>query len=407
MSPLPVVVVGAGAAGLAAARTLVDAGVETLVLEARGRLGGRAWTLNHGAVPLDLGCGWLHSADSNPWVAIAAGLGLTVDRSLAPWGRQVPAVGFDAVDQEGFHAASEAFYERIEEAALAGPDRPASDFLEPGNRWNALLDAVGTYINGVEFDRVSILDFHRYADSGVNWRVREGYGAAIERFGQGLPVRLNCPVSLIDHGGRDIRLVTPQGDILAAKVIVTVPPPLISGEALRFSPALPDKLEAAQGLPLGLADKLLLELVAPEALPRDGHVFCRLDRVGAGSYHLRPLGRPTIEAYFAGALAADLERGGQAAFEAFALEELTGLFGADIRKRVRTIVATAWRADPFSRGSYSHALPGRADERARLAAPVDGRLHFAGEACSLHDFSTAHGAYRTGVAAAQAILTAR
>jgi monoamine oxidase len=64
-----------------------------------------------------------------------------------------------------------------------------------------------------------------------------------------------------------------------------------------------------------------------------------------------------------------------------------------------------WGADPFARGSYSYALPEEADKRAVLAAPVDDRLFFAGEACSSHDFSTAHGAYRTGIAAADAILT--
>src|SRR5690606_36382517 len=103
--------------------------------------------------------------------------------------------------------------------------------------------------------------------------------------------------------------------------------------------------------------------------------------------------------YFGGAVARALEAGGTAAFFAHAMDELAGLFGSDIRRHLRPIVSTAWARDPLSLGSYSHALPGRAGARRALAEPVDGRILFAGEACSAHDFSTAHGAYRTGVAA--------
>jgi monoamine oxidase len=238
----------------------------------------------------------------------------------------------------------------------------------------------------------------------VNWRVREGYGALIAAFGRDVPVRTNCPVTLVDHSGRDIRLVTPLGDVVAQKVIVTVPPTLIAAERLRFAPALPDKLAAAHGLPLGVANKLMLAVTAPDDMPQEGHVFGRIDRVDTASYHLRSLGRPTIEGYFGGELAKDLERGGIEAFQAFALDELTGLFGSEIRTKLKPIVSTAWHGDPFSLGSYSHALPGHADDRAQLAAEVDQRVYFAGEACSRHDFSTAHGAYRTGVEAARAII---
>ena len=111
-----------------------------------------------------------------------------------------------------------------------------------------------------------------------------------------------------------------------------------------------------------------------------------------------------VEGFFGGACAGVLEREGPAGFVAFALDELAGLFGTEIRQHLVPLVTTAWRADPWALGAYSHALPGHADDRARWAAPVDGRLFFAGEACSRHDFSTVHGAYRTGLEAAHAIL---
>ncbi|MDQ0391439.1 flavin monoamine oxidase family protein [Labrys monachus] len=404
---LPTIVIGAGAAGLAAARALIDAGVDTLVLEARARIGGRAWTVRHAGMPLDLGCGWLHSADRNPFRAIAEQQGFTLDPTAPTWDRQYGNLGFSQSDQAAFHRASEAFYARIEAAAAGNADAPASDYLEPGNRWNGLLDAVSTYINGVEFDRLSVVDYARYADTGVNWRVREGYGALIAAYGRDVPTRLDCHVRLVDHGGRDVRLETSQGVVVAQTVIVTVPPTLLATESIRFSPALPRKLGAAHNIALGVADKLLLAVEDPASLPRDAHLFGRTDRVGTGGYSLQPLGRPVIEGYFGGELAKALEQGGLPAFTAFALEELEGLFGADVLKGLSPIAATAWHGDPHSLGSYSQALPGHADERALLAEPIPERLYFAGEACSRHDFSTAHGAYRTGVAAAEALLADR
>lgn len=101
-----------------------------------------------------------------------------------------------------------------------------------------------------------------------------------------------------------------------------------------------------------------------------------------------------------GAGAAD----GIAAMTAFALDELAALFGESIRNELRPLASSAWRTDPFARGSYSCALPGHADDRARLAASVDNRLFFAGEACSPDFFSTAHGACETGLRAAEAAL---
>jgi monoamine oxidase len=83
------------------------------------------------------------------------------------------------------------------------------------------------------------------------------------------------------------------------------------------------------------------------------------------------------------------------------------LLGNDFAKRIKPIRVHRWGADPFARGSYSFALPGKADERATLARPVDDRLFFAGEACSRSDYSTAHGAFLTGVAAADQVLAIR
>jgi monoamine oxidase len=403
---IEVVVIGAGAAGLAAAHTLREAGVEAVVLEARGRIGGRAHTMLHRGHPLDLGCGWLHSAERNPWRTIAEETGFTVDRTPSPWGRQSGDRGFTPAEQEAYRAASAAYFARVEARAATGEDAPASVCLEPGGRWNGMIGAVSTYFSGVEPERLSVIDFERYDSTDRNWRIREGYGALIAHYGRDLDVHCGERVGLVDHSGPALRVLTTGGTIEAGAVIVTVPTPHLATERLRFHPPLPTKAEAAAGLPLGVADKLLLAVDPPDLLPRDGHVIGRTDRVATGSYHLRPLGRPVVEGYFGGELAVELERGGVAAFLSFAREELGALFGTDVVDHLEPIVATRWHEDVDSLGSYSFALPGRADDRARLAEPVEGRIFFAGEACSPHDFSTAHGAYLTGIEAARACAQA-
>jgi monoamine oxidase len=136
-------------------------------------------------------------------------------------------------------------------------------------------------------------------------------------------------------------------------------------------------------------------------------VFGNTDRAATAIYHMRPFGRPLIECYFGGSNADALERGGAAAFAHFATEELCKVFGTEFRRRIKPLPMHLWRGDPFARGSYSYAKPGSAGCRAVLAVPVDDRLFFAGEACSPHFFSTAHGAYESGMTAAEQVLKLR
>lgn len=407
-SEVDVAVIGAGAAGLAAAHELAAAGIDVLLVEARDRVGGRAWTMSEGQpCPLDLGCGWLHSADVNPWVKIAEELGFTIDKSPPPWARRSREMGFAPGEYADFSDASEVFWDRLEAAKNEEPDRPASAFVEAGSRWIPLIESISSYYNGAALDRVSTKDIGRYVDTGVNWRVIEGYGALIAAYGVGLSVAFDAPVTAIDHSGSAIKIETPRGTIRARAAIVTLPTEVLASGAIVFWPPLGDKLHAAAHLPLGLADKLFFRLHCPEDFPKGMHFFGAIDELTA-SYDVRPHGCPIIECYFGGSLAADLERGGAAAFESYAREQLTRHLGAKVVANLSAIACTLWRADRFARGSYSHALPGHADDRFVLAAPVGDRLFFAGEACSPDFFSTAHGAYLTGIEAArQAIARLR
>lgn len=407
MTDPEVIVVGAGAAGLGAARQLVAAGVAVQVLEARNRVGGRAWTAySPSGLPIELGCAWLHSADVNELSALARQFGLTVDKTRPPWRTQMHDIGFPVADQADFRAALGRLFARLDEAGEAEADQSADRLLDPHSRWNPLLNATSTYMNGAELDQVSVHDFYRYHDTGVNWRIREGYGALMAALAANLDVTLGCPVSVIDHTSPCLRIQTPDGDLPARAVVVTIPTSVLQAGTLQFRPALPDKIEAASVLPLGLADKLYLGLDGADEFPKDSHLYGALDSVRTASYHVRPFGRPLIEVYFGGRFAHELEAEGEAAFAGFAIDQLASLLGEGIRKRLHPIAATAWARDPYALGSYSHALPGHADARATLAAPVDERIFFAGEACMANDFSTAHGAYRSGVAAADAVISA-
>ena len=180
-----------------------------------------------------------------------------------------------------------------------------------------MIDAISTYINGCELDQVSLLDMDAYEDTDINWRVRRGYGALIAAYGASCPLALNCVVTLIDHSAKRVRIETSQGTLTADKVIVTVPTNLIADEAIRFHPPLPAKVDAARGLPLGLADKVTLALDEPRGAAerrqsarrhhahRDGHLS-----------HLRPFGQPCIEGFFGGRFAQSLEDAGDGALAA-------------------------------------------------------------------------------------------
>jgi monoamine oxidase len=405
-SQVDVAVIGAGAAGIGAARRLRKAGVvSVLVLEARDRVGGRVNTIEPAGFPLDRGAEWLHSADRNPLSPIAKQLGFSLHHRPPEWTTRLRRSG-ETVEAEADWIATREAQSRARRRAAAEPvDRSLATLLVPGERWNELLNATSTWGNGAELDRVSVKDYARYEDSGTNWRLHEGYGRLFETLAEGLPVAREAAVSRVDHGGRAIQLKTARGTVTAARVIVTVPTSIIAAEIVRFDPPLPDKIDAAAGLPLGVDNKLFISLEgALPGIERGAYLVGSTTSRETMSYQVRPLDRPAIYCFFGGRFAAGLEREGEGAMFSFAAGELARLFGSGVRKQIAPLASTAWLHDPWARGSYSYARPGHADDRAVLAAPVDDRLFFAGEACSPNFFSTAHGAWLSGITAAEAAL---
>ena len=200
-SSIDVAVIGAGAAGLSAARRLAKAGVTVVVLEARDRIGGRAHTAIREGMPLDLGCGWLHSADRNALCDLGREAGFAIDETEPPWRKQAFNLGLTSEEQAEFSEAYAAFDERVAEAAKAGDDRAASHLFVPGDRWNPRMDAISGALNGATFAEVSTLDYDGYEDTGINYRVVEGYGTLVADLGRDVPVVLDCAVTRVDRTG--------------------------------------------------------------------------------------------------------------------------------------------------------------------------------------------------------------
>ncbi|MBS7541815.1 flavin monoamine oxidase family protein [Ancylobacter oerskovii] len=400
-----IVIVGAGAAGIGAARRLAGSGLSLLMIEALPRLGGRSWTRQAAGVPLDLGCEWLHSGDRNPWTRLAGETGFTVDRRPPAWGGQYGDLGFSAAEQEEADHALADWNARL--AALRPASDCAADALVPGGRWNAYLQAMSGYVSGDRLERISATDYTAYDDAstGTNWRVREGYGTLIAgSLPTGTELRLATPVEAITLEGSGVKLTTPAGTIRSRLAILTVSTNVLAGEAIRLPPALDPWREAAAGLPLGRDEKLFLEIVGDGPFAPESHVIGDPHDATTGAYYIRPFGWPVIEGFFGGEGAeAVAAAGADAAFER-AIGEIVRLFGADARRHLRPLIASDWSGTPSIGGAYSHALPGQVAARGRLARPFEDRLLFAGEATHATDFSTAHGAYESGLRAAEQAL---
>jgi monoamine oxidase len=276
------------------------------------------------------------------------------------------------------------------------------------DRWRPFADALSTYVNGVELDQLSVADFLTYDDAASenDWRLPAGYGAFIQKLGASLPAALATRVTSITHDSR-ISLETDRGTLRAKSAIVTISSAALASDAIRFSPALNEYMHAAANLPLGLADKVFLSLAEPRLFEPETHLLGSFDRADTGSYYIRPMGHPVIECFLGGAAARALEGAGEAAAIDFCIGQLHDLLGADIARTLSPLAVTAWAKEPTILGSYSHARPGFAAARTQLAQPVSEFLCFAGEACSAQDFSTIHGAWSSGIAAADWIAKPR
>lgn len=403
-----VAIVGAGAAGLAATARAYELGLSCYLLEAKPRIGGRVHTDKKSlGAAWDRGAHWLHSADVNPLTKIADELAHAyVMRPRAFDGHFHLGTGW--AEGGEYRAYREAFEKADESAVVAGwegRDIAALDVMDNGSRWARMVHHIFTAISGAQPSDISTADLAAYRDTGANWPLVQGYGALLEALYAWLPVELSTAVTAIDTSGAAILLETPRGTVRARSLIVTVSTNVLASGAIRFTPELPLRLQAAlHGVPTGHANKAAFRFRRDVfGLPDTSYVNFMDERDAARpacSFQIKPFGHDLAIAYFGGDLAETLDRAGEAEMMSFARAALSDMFGTNIFKELSGAAATSWTSDPHTLGAYSCARPGHAAERAVLAEPVNERVFLAGEAVSTDWYSTVHGAHLTGIAAA-------
>jgi monoamine oxidase len=402
-----VIVIGAGAAGIAAAHQLKAAGRRAIVLEARDRAGGRAFTDASLGPAYDAGAMFIHWAERNPWVQIARDLGVATSDESWGGGFRVFAGGqpMADADRQRRRGAFGQIDRRLETVDLAKRDVSIRDLLGDLGPDLAPIASSGLLLSiGEESERISARDYQRLW-AGDDLLVPSGYGNLVARHGAGLDIRLNQPVSEIRWDGPGVSVTTPAGTLRAQACIVTVPVGVLKAGAIRFTPAMPARTrDALDGIGMGALTKIALKVEGDRFGISPGTSFLE-----AGSpkrlmnFDLFPEGKDLIVAFCGGDHARELSAAGPAATRDHLTTLLSSMIGSDIRKAVTGISFPAWWTDPFARGSYSVCLPGREAAREQLAEPIGGRLFIAGEATAGGGAMTVGGATLAGRAAAAAV----
>ncbi|MCC5871426.1 MAG: FAD-dependent oxidoreductase [Gammaproteobacteria bacterium] len=403
-----VVIIGAGAAGIAATRCLLAEGVKVHVLEAAAVPGGRCitdtTTLGH---PFDRGGSWIHSAGINPIAEVARQQGAAIIEDN-PGGLRAVVAERQRLTEEEFEAYFRAWRhladarDRLNNAS----GDPAMAAFVPGEPWGPYVRHVIALLSGVDAAACSAEDFSRFEHAPGEWLLPQGQGSLLAAAAHGLPITYETPALRIDYGSEPIRVHTRHGEIEAAAVIVTVSTAVLAAGKLTFDPALPDHLrDAIAGLPLGLLNKVGFAVREDSPLAIPGPVLMH-HGCADEAIMIRPgfAHQPVVCGFVGGGFADALEREGAGAATAVCRDALRAHYGGTIARDLGASLETAWRSHPWSLGAYSAALPGHSGARAILAAGVDRRLLFAGEATDPTLFSSVGGAWRSGVRAAEQYL---
>ncbi|HXO72249.1 MAG TPA: NAD(P)/FAD-dependent oxidoreductase [Bradyrhizobium sp.] len=411
-APLPreadIVVIGAGAAGIAAARRIQAANRKVIVVEAAGQVGGRCLTDSTTFdVPFDRGARWIHNPDTNPMIKLARGAGLDV--APAPLGQKI-RIGrrnARAGEVEELLATLVRANRAIDDASRGKGDVSCASVLPKDlGDWAATVEFLfGANATGKDLKDLSAIDKARAQDRSSALACRQGLGTLIARLGDGVPVSLATPATRLSWSGRDVTVETQAGKIAARAAIVTVSSDVLTAGSIKFTPDLPKRvLDAASKVSLGSYDHIALQLPGnPLGLSRDDVVIEQSKDLKTAFMIANMGGSSLCSIDVAGSFGRDLSAKGEAAMVAFAVEWLAKLFGSDVAKAVKKSSATRWNAAPFALGAMSAASPGAQPSRKMLMEPV-GSLFLAGEAAHETLWGTVDGAWESGERAAEAAL---
>jgi monoamine oxidase len=411
-APLPreadIVVIGAGAAGIAAARRIQAANRKVIVVEAAGQIGGRCLTDTATfEVPFDRGARWMHNPDTNPMIKLARSAGL--DISPAPLAQKI-RIGrrnARAGETEDFLAALVRANRAIDDASRGKADLACAAVLPKDlGDWAGTTEFVlGANATGKDLRDVSVIDKARAGDRNAAIACRQGLGTLIAKLGEAIPLSLSTPASRIAWSGRDVTVETPAGKIAARAAIITVSSNVLVAGNIKFTPDIPKRhLDAAQKLSLGSYDHIALQLPGnPLGLARDDVIIEQSNSTRTALLFANIGGSSLCSIDVAGSFGRDLAAQGEPAMVAFAVEWLGKLFGSEIAATVKKSSATRWNAAPFTLGAMSAAAPGGQPSRKILTDPI-GCMFLAGEATHETLWGTVDGAWESGERAADAAL---
>ena len=410
-APLPreadIVVIGAGAAGIAAARRIMAANRKVIVVEASNQIGGRCQTdVSTFDVPFDRGARWMHNPETNPMIKLARSAGLEI--TSAPQGQKIRIGRRNARpgETEEFLAALVRANRAIDDAARRFDVSCASVLPKDLGVWaDAAEFTLGASFSGKDLKDVSVVDKVRAQDRNTAIACRQGLGTLIAKLGEQVPVSLSTPANRIVWGSRDVSVETSAGKILARAAVITVSSNVLAAGNIKFASELPKRtLDAASKLSLGSYDRIALHMPGnPLGLARDDIVIEQSNSMKTALIYANIGGSSLCSIDVGGSFGRDLSAQGEAAMVAFAKEWLTKLFGSDVAAAVKKSSATRWNAAPFALGAMSAASPGGQSSRKVLSEPI-GCMYLAGEATHETLWGTIDGAWESGERAAEAAL---
>ena len=411
-APLPreadIVVIGAGAAGIAAARRIVAANRKVIVVEAASQIGGRCVTDTATfGVPFDRGARWMHNPDTNPLIKLARAAGL--DISAVPLGQKI-RIGrryARAGETEEFLAALVRANRAIDDASHGKTDAACASVLPNDlGDWAGTAEFVlGANATGKDLREISVIDRAHGLDRSAAISCRQGLGTLIAKLGEQIPVSLSTPANRVSWSNRDVAVETPSGKIVARAAVITVSSNVLTAGNIKFNARPPEtsprRSREAEPRQLRSHRAAVAGQSAGACARRHPHRAEQFDADGAVVRQHRGSSLCSIDV--AGSFGRDLSSQGEKAMVAFGLEWLAKLFGSDAAAAVKKSSVTRWDAAPFALGAMSAAAPGAQPLRKTLAEPI-GCMFLAGEATHENLWGTIDGAWESGERAAEAAL---
>lgn len=415
-----ILVIGAGIAGLAAARVLTDQGLKVTIIEGRERIGGRIHTSHAWPnLPMDLGASWIHGQKQNPVTELAK----------AAQAKRIPT-HYDSAElyidprlkQLGVQNTNEAALEKLVTQALnqaanldedisvkAAVERVLPQSIDP-----AYQAQLNFYLNSQYEQEYSgathELSAQTFEDneefSGADVLFPQGYEQIPHYLAQGLDIQLGKIASKITYSATGVTVTTQDQIYQADYAIITVPLGVLKRKTIQFNPSLPTAKQAAiQRLGMGVLNKAYLRF-NKVFWPKDIDWLEYLSP-DAGRWvewvSFAKIGAPVLLGFHAADRARTVENWSDQALVADAMQALKAMFGNAIPQPVGAQI-TRWAQDPFAYGSYSFNAVGSSNQDRQALARKSGHLYWAGEATHSEYSGTVHGAYLSGVRAAKAVL---